>query len=1072
MTTVETPDSIDDGSDSSPDSSRALRPLRPSRREAALLGDDVSSAPIQAAQWDEPVVKGESALSRLRRVFATLNPRSVADGQPMFPLIILTLLAAMTTWDVYGFQALLPVIRLDMKFDFSFMLALTGVLGFFMTVLSPATGYLADRIKRVWMTRVGASVICLSAILSALAGAPGLLILGRLGAGLGQSIELPARLPLLADYYAEKSRPRVFSFMTLGTTLGPLIAITMTVTLVYRMGVNWRVVLLPPAVLTIALVAALFFLREPGRGDFERLSAGLSEEEAAQQPKPVGWAEAWRTLSSIATLKRMWYATPFLTVAQYGLGGFLYFAFAAKAQRLVAGGGGWGASIFATSYAPYLFFGVPVLIATIGIAFSAPVADRLMRQRPGKIMVFMGGVLAMQALSTLFFIATPWLLPAILFLFLSNGISALTLPAQYTLLAAIVPARVRGIGLQSSAPWQLLGFLLLPIVGSIADHYGPIAGVYWLIPIYLAGALILASSGASVAADIRAATAASAADVEASDARRRGAAKMIVCRDVDVAYEGTHVLHAVDFDVAEGDLVAILGTNGAGKSTLLKAICGLEHASNGAVFLDGEDVTHKPPYLNAREGIVYVPGGRAVFPTLTVAENLRVGLAGRHAAAAGADAEHGADVDADHSSGPDVDLEELHALFPILRARADAIAGNLSGGEQQMVALAQAFLMRPRLLMIDELSLGLAPSVVEPLIQAVRRIHERGTTVLLVEQSLNVAVTIAERAVFMEKGRIVFDGPTGDLLKRPDLVRAVFMGGAGAAVLSRAVRPSTDEEAGPALVLEDVGVSFGGVAALRGVSLTAKPGEIVGIIGPNGAGKTTLLDIVSGFVPPDRGIVRIGGEDVTRTSPDERARLGLSRSFQNPRLFRSLTVSENIAVAFQRRAENHSPLASAAWLPGARKSETRTARRVDQLVETLGLGAFANKFVEELSTGSRRMVDLACILAAEPTVLLLDEPSSGLAQAETDLLAPTVQRLVSATGCAAVVIEHDIPLVSAMADRLVAMELGTVLVEGTPEAVLADDRVVSSYLNASESVIQRSGQLAGVLNALAGPRRR
>jgi branched-chain amino acid transport system ATP-binding protein len=113
-------------------------------------------------------------------------------------------------------------------------------------------------------------------------------------------------------------------------------------------------------------------------------------------------------------------------------------------------------------------------------------------------------------------------------------------------------------------------------------------------------------------------------------------------------------------------------------------------------------------------------------------------------------------------------------------------------------------------------------------------------------------------------------------------------------------------------------------------------------------------------------------------------------------------------------------------------------------------------------------VDLACILAAEPTVLLLDEPSSGLAQAETDLLAPTVQRLVSATGCAAVVIEHDIPLISAMADRLVAMELGAVLAEGPPDEVLADPRVVSSYLNASESVIQRSGQLAGVLKTLAG----
>jgi branched-chain amino acid transport system ATP-binding protein len=388
----------------------------------------------------------------------------------------------------------------------------------------------------------------------------------------------------------------------------------------------------------------------------------------------------------------------------------------------------------------------------------------------------------------------------------------------------------------------------------------------------------------------------------------------------------------------------------------------------------------------------------------------------------------------------------------------DMLAGNLSGGEQQMVGLGQAFLMKPRLLMIDELSLGLAPAVVERLLGIIREIHAQGTTILLVEQSLNVALTIAERAVFMEKGEIRFDGPTEELLSRPELVRSVFMGGGssgGGIATTPRERPTPAAVAQPMLEVVDAAVQFGGVLALRSASLRVAANEIVGIVGPNGAGKTTLFDLVSGFVPADRGRIVLDGTDLAGLTPDARARLGLGRSFQSAKLFPALTVRESIAVALEQRAVKN-PALALLWTAKVRKGEQKLYRRVDGLIELLGLGAFADKFVGELSTGSRRAVDVACIMAAEPKMLLLDEPSSGLAQAETEELGPVLTRIVKETGCGVLVIEHDMPLITSMSDRLVAMELGTTIADGPPASVLSDPRVLASYLSASDAVIERS----------------
>jgi ABC-type branched-subunit amino acid transport system ATPase component len=526
---------------------------------------------------------------------------------------------------------------------------------------------------------------------------------------------------------------------------------------------------------------------------------------------------------------------------------------------------------------------------------------------------------------------------------------------------------------------------------------------------------------------------------------------LLVCEGIDVAYDGVQVLFGVDVEVRRGEILALLGTNGAGKSTLLKAVSGLVPPAAGRVTFDGRDVTEVDAVGMARLHVVQVPGGRGVFPTLTVAEHFTA---------------------ASWLLRKDPDLaarkEQVLDRFPRLRERYEQLAGNLSGGEQQQLALGMAFLAKPDLLIIDELSLGLAPTIVEQLLELVREINATGTAVVLVEQSVNVALSVADRAYFMEKGEVRFEGPTRELLERDDIVRSVFLEGAGAgrppSARARAERVADLTLDQRPVVLEATGlaVSFGGIRAVADVDVAVREGEILGLIGPNGAGKTTVFDLLSGFLTPSSGCVRLHGEDVTQWSPDRRARWGLGRSFQDARIFPSLTVAENIALSLERHLEVRDHVAAALGLPDVRELEVDVAWTVADLVELMHLGAFRDKFVGELSTGSRRVVDLAMSIAHDPSVLVLDEPSSGIAQRETEALGPLLERLRTETGCAMLVIEHDMPLITTVSDRLIALELGRVIAEGSPQDVIRDPRVVASYLGTADSaVVQRSGTPAG-----------
>jgi len=516
---------------------------------------------------------------------------------------------------------------------------------------------------------------------------------------------------------------------------------------------------------------------------------------------------------------------------------------------------------------------------------------------------------------------------------------------------------------------------------------------------------------------------------------------LLAVHGIEAAYGQSKVLFGVDLAAADGGVTALLGTNGAGKSTILRVVSGLLPATRGRVVFDGRDITDLDPVSRVKAGIALVPGGRGVFTGLSVRDNLRL-----------AAWLYRRDGNAFQQS-----LDRVITLFPVLRERLDVAAGDLSGGQQQMVAIAQGMISRPRLLMIDELSLGLAPTVVADLLGVIRQVNREGTTVLIVEQSVNLATTMADEAVFLEKGQVRFSGRTADLAKRDDIVRAVFLRADGAS--SKPVtRRRPPEDAARRLQARGLGVSFGGVRAVDEVDIDVVDGGILGIIGSNGAGKTTLFDLCSGFVTPDRGKVLLDGVDITAISPAARAVHGLGRTFQDARLFPSMTVTEVLATALERHLDIREPLSYVFRVAAVSESEASVAYTVDELLELMNLGRYRDTFISELSTGTRRIVELGCAIAHAPRVLLLDEPSSGIAQREVEALRDVLLRVRADTDAAFAVVEHDIPLLASLCDSMVCMHLGRVIARGTPDEVLADPAVVSSYLGTDQAAISRSAR--------------
>jgi len=637
------------------------------------------------------------------------------------------------------------------------VLSVLNTLGGAMVLLGcvPAA-LLADRIARPKVIAVTSLLLGVFTLLTGLVHTTWHLVVARVGAGINKG-NLPAFNSLLADAVPPQGRSRLFAIFGAGGSIAGLVTPVAVGAMATAAGEDgWRVAFMVMSVPILILGAVSWFIRDPGRGRFERAETlGLDTQDAAETGPPPPVDEA---IARLKRIKTYYYMT--LALCAVGIGLFvvptLQNLYLEDTLHLSTSERGLVGTL--TGFGPL-----------IGTALAGVYGDRLYAQNPARVLQGCGFAL----IGMLFTAASVWTDSLTLYVIFSN-LGGIPLFFIFVLLgvitAPVVPPRLRAMGFALTVVYLAvaggLGGSLLG--GALSDEYGPGTAINVILFLSVPAAAVLLHRAGNCVNDDIAAVARDLLDEE--EARLRvldrpdgplpGEA-LVEVRRLDFSYGQLQVLFDINVDIKQGEVLALLGTNGAGKSTLLRAITGLGLPDRGVVRFAGDDVTYMEPSNRVKRGIVQVPGGKAIFPPLSVEENLRMG---------GFLLDEGTYQER---------REEVLELFPVLRERLDQPAGSMSGGERQMLAIAKALLLRPRLLCIDELSLGLAPKVVEDLIGVVATLKQRGVTMVLVEQSVNVALSLADRAIFMERGHIRYEGPAAELLERGDLVRAVFLGGDG-----------------------------------------------------------------------------------------------------------------------------------------------------------------------------------------------------------------------------------------------------------------------------------------------------
>ena len=719
---------------------------------SAILEEEAKRQAEQAARDTDDVVLPDDLLPGVGGEEMPLRDVLAAGGRRT--IIVLFALGMIDNLNNAAFSVLAPDIQKSLDLTDGQIGVIGALAGLTLFLAAIPLGAFGDRYRRTTIAAISTALWSVFAVLTGMVHAVWQIVATRTVTGIGQANEGPIQQSILADAYPPEGRGRIFSLhraaTPVGLLLGPALAGVIASAAGGDEGWRWSFIVLGVPAGVLALVALT--VPEPRRGRFEQ-EAVLGEELRAENASHISVSAAFARLKKIRSFYYLMAGLGAFGMAVTTIPIFLNLILEEE-LGLSAGERGLAGTLTAAG-------------AVAGAIYGGRRADTLFRQNPERMLNFVAVALSALGFGFAFQAYAPNIVVYVAIGVVAQFILFAGIVPISPAVAAIVPFRLRStgfamVGLYLSLVGGIGGAL---IVGAIADASGERVAIAICAPIASVVAAALLVYGSRF---LRGDIARAVADlIEERDEIERiasgGDVSILQVRNLDFSYGPVQVLFDVSVDVKEGEVLALLGTNGAGKSTLLKAISGLGLGDRGAVRFRGKTITYADPGERVRMGIVQVPGGKAIFPTLTVRENL---LAGAYSFIW--------DIDEVESR-----IDRVVELFPILGGRMDQSAGTLSGGEQQMLGLGQALLLDPDVLLIDELSLGLAPVVVQQLLEVVEQLKGRAITMVIVEQSVNVALAMAERAVFMEKGEVRFEGPAQELLERDDLVRAVFLGAEG-----------------------------------------------------------------------------------------------------------------------------------------------------------------------------------------------------------------------------------------------------------------------------------------------------